>query len=369
MKKGIFHFPTCAFVILFLFGSIGIHAQVNILFNANAFGKDVRGLSTVQMINNSPNSFSGTMTIDVKNLMNNAALVRVVVPNVLIKPGNNLIPQSRFSASVFNYASGTDGNYLRQTGVFPESELEYCFRFDGTSKDNNTETFENCFIGSNLISSPMQLVKPDLGDRFCNKRPSFTWQPPMPMNPAMKFTLKVAEIYENQSPAEAILNNVPIIFQQNIKGYMAMYPAGSPDLKENKMYAWQVVANVNDRLTLSEVWQFNIECEKQKQDTGSFRELRAEDDGGYLLTGSQLRFAVYNAFIQGKLKYDIVDLSNPKRSFKKLPELELQKGANNYIIDLNKIPGMISENEYLLKVVLPDGRKVSLRFKYDDQYE
>jgi hypothetical protein len=369
MKNRNGFFPKYLVALMIFFLPEVMHAQVNIMFNANAFGNNIRGLSSVQFINNSPNVYTGTLTIDVKNLMNNSVILHAIVTGVVIKPGNNVIPQSRFSSSPFNYAATNDGNYLRQTGNFPETELEFCFRIDATLKDNNAEVFENCFISSNLLASPMQLLQPDMGDQFCNKRPSFTWQPPMPMNPNMKFTLKVAEIHDKQSAAEAILNNSPVIFQQNIKGYMVMYPAGSPDLKEEKKYAWQVIATVNDRLTLSEVWEFGIQCDKQKIDTPSFRLLKDEDDGGYLQTGSMLRFAVYNSLIKGKLQYEIIDLTSSKRPFKKLPEFELQNGSNNIMIDLNKIPGMQYDNEYELKVLLPGGKKVALRFKYDDQHD
>ena len=79
-----------------------------------------------------------------------------------------------------------------------------------------------------------------------------------------------------------------------------------------------------------------------------------------------LNCAIYT---KRKLKYSITDLENPGKKIKGLPEIELQKGANNILLDLKKVPGIKDGNEYLLAVILPDGRKVSLRFKYNEDDE
>jgi hypothetical protein len=267
------------------------------------------------------------------------------------------------------YESSEDGNYLRQTGAFPETELEYCFKLEVTSKNNTGDVFENCFPGSNIITSPLELTSPDNLDQFCNKRPMFSWQPPMPLKAGVSFAIKLVEIKEGQTAAEAVLNNTPLIYQSAVKGFRISYPSSVPDLKDDKSYAWQVTADNSGRQSLSEIWKFSIQCDKQKKDSGSYRELKPEDDGGFLSTGSSLRFAVYNSYVPGGLHYEISDLENPDKKFKKLPSVELQKGENNIQIDLNKIPGMQDDNEYLLLVTLPDGKKVSVRFKYDDSHE
>jgi hypothetical protein len=82
-----------------------------------------------------------------------------------------------------------------------------------------------------------------------------------------------------------------------------------------------------------------------------------------------LRFALYNPYIEGRLQYQITNLSNPGKALKKLPLVDLQNGRNNVLVDLNKIPGMQEDDEYQLTVTLPDGKKVAVRFKYDNSNE
>jgi hypothetical protein len=357
-----------SFLLLLLSGSlIAADAQVSLLFNANAHGRHMKGLSFLQIINSSLENYTGSLNIEVKNLTGSGTFVRIFISSVSIKPGNNILPPAKLSSANITYAGNQEGNYVKQTAMMPEGELEYCFRLALVSKSGPDEIFENCFLGANIISSPLQLITPDKGDEFCEKRPRFTWQPPMPLSAGMLFSLKLVKINSDQSAAEALLVNKPVIYQTNLKGFTMTYPAGIPDLSENETYAWQVTANDHrGKQVLSEVWEFFIKCPKVDVDSTSYRELKVSDDGGFLSTGSTLRFAVYNPFIPGPLQYSITDLSKPGRPLRNLPAIELEKGANHISIDLNRIPGINEDQEYRLSVTLPDGSKVSLRFKYKE---
>ena len=117
---------------------------------------------------------------------------------------------------------------------------------------------------------------------------------------------------------------------------------------------------------LSEVWTFTVGCKKEKPEAGSFRELKYSDDGGYLTTGSLLRIAIDNSYGVQAMNYTISDLSERENKIKRLPAVQLQMGTNNITIDLNKISGIEEDHEYLLTVILPGGKKVSVRFKYQE---
>jgi hypothetical protein len=349
--------------------TLQLSAQVNFLFNASVSGKDMRGLSAVQIINTTRENYTGNIDIEVKGADHNVTVVKIFMSSVNIVPGNNLVPYAKFRGANVYYASTSEGDYVRQTGNMPEGELEFCFKLTITSKDNPAEIYENCFLGTNIIATPLELILPDNGDNFCNKRPRFSWQPPLPLAPGTSFTMKLALKNADQSQAEALLVNTPVIFQSNIKGHILPFPAGSPDLKEGSTYVWQVTAEEKGKQSFSEVWEFAIQCEKQQTTDKSYRELKAEDDGGFLTTGADLRFAVYNSYTPGTLKYSIKDLADPDKKIKGLPAIELQKGANNILLDLRKVQGIEDGKEYLLAVILPDGAKVSMRFKYQEDNE
>jgi hypothetical protein len=341
-------------------------AQVNLLFNAAANGSDLKGLSTVQFISNFSETVTGNLGIDVRN-SNGEIVVQLAIPGVDIRPGNNFLSPSRFSNASVVYSGGDQGGFARQSGLLPEGELEYCFKLVLSSKNNAGEIYENCFTGSNIISTPLQLVMPYTGDVTCEKRPRFSWQPPMPMRTGTRFTLKLVKVDSGQNAAEAIVSATPLIYRLNLQGFTMAYPAGTADLKEGGHYAWQVIADEKGRKSVSEIWEFTVQCNDQAKDEGSYRELKASDDGGFLSTGNILRFAVYNAYMPGTLQYDITNLGDRNRKIKYLPHVLLEKGENRIALDLDRIPGINEESEYQLSVVLPDGKRISVRFKYKSQ--
>lgn len=351
--------------LLLLFSRAG-WGQVNLIFNATLNGRDMRGLSFVQIMNTTPREYEGYLQVEVKNLSGSGTFVRFTVNGLRVRPGNNRLPAGSLGAAAITYAASEEGNFVRQTGFMPEGELEYCYRLVLVVKNSPDEIYENCFSTTNILNTPLQLISPEQGDIFCNKRPRFTWQPPMPLLQGTTFCLKLVCVEEGQTPAEAMLTNTPIIYQAGIRGFILPYPSGVPDLVAEKQYAWQVTAFVAGRPSLSEIWKFSIQCEKLPKDQKSYRELKASDDGGFLSTGSSLRFAVFNPYSAGPLKYTITDLGDRTKVFKGLPDIHLLQGINNVEIDLNKIPGTYENTEYLLTVVLPDGKKVSLRFNYLD---
>lgn len=357
----------CTVLFFLLVAAVITQAQVTIVFNPAARGGYLKGLSLIQILNNSAENYVGSLQVEVKSLSGSGSFLQMLVPSVSIMRGNNVVPAARFAAATTTYGTNEEGNYTRQTGMMPEGELEYCFKLVVTHKDRPNEVFENCYVTTNTLSSPMRLVAPVDGDQFCEKRPRFSWQPPLPLPPGARFHIKLVNMKEGQSQAEALLVNNPVFYQTNINGFVMPYPLGVPDLKEGETYVWQVSAVTKGVQSLSEVWTFTVACEKPDSSKASYRELKAADDGGYLHTGNTLRFAVYNAYQETNLQYRITDLSDPAKMIKNTPVLRLHKGANNLSIDLRKIPGLESDSEYMLNVVLPNGKKVAVRFKYDDR--
>ena len=125
--------------------SANAYAQINLMYNANAFGKSIRELAYLQVMNSTAQVYSASLVIEVKNSAHNEMLVKITIPSLTINPGNNPLPASKLTAAEITYASGSEGNYIRQTNMMPDGELEYCFKLLASSKGNPDEIFENCF--------------------------------------------------------------------------------------------------------------------------------------------------------------------------------------------------------------------------------
>jgi hypothetical protein len=353
----------CTLGLMLLFMVQSLSAQVNIVFNPTAYGRDMRGLSFVQITNNSTRDLTGNMSVDIRSLAGTVA--RIQLSEISFRRGMSLVPSAKWTSAIVNYSNSDEGNYLRQTGRMPEGELEYCFKIIIRTKDQPEQIYENCFTGTNIISSPLELTSPSNGEVNCSQRPRLSWQPPMPMAPGTLFSVKLVQLQDGQNAAEALLVNTPIVYQPAVAGNTIGFPSNVPELREGMTYAWQVTTGGKGMMSRSEIWKFTVDCAKTSKGEGSYRELKAEDDGGFLVTGSSLRLAVHNPFLAGQLQYTIADLSEKRKALKNLPRIILEKGSNNILIDLHKVPGMKDGNDYLITATLPDGKAVSLRFKYD----
>jgi hypothetical protein len=353
----------CALGFMLLLLVNALSAQVNIMFNPTTNGRDIRGLSFVQVSNTGSRDLAGSMSIDIRTLA--GPVVRIQMSDISFRRGMITIPSAKWTSAVVNYSNSEEGNYVRQTGRMPEGDLEYCFKITIRAKDQPEQIYENCFTGINIISSPLELTSPSNGEVNCNKRPRLSWQPPMPMAPGTVFSVKLVQLEEGQNAAEALLVNTPLVYQPAVAGNTLGFPSNVPELREGMSYAWQVTTGGKGIMSRSEIWKFTVDCEKSTGTEGSFRELKTESDGGFLVAGSALRLAVHNPFLAGQFQYTILDLTEKRKALKNLPTIQLEKGSNNILIDLHKVPGMKDGNDYLITATLPDGKTVSLRFKYD----
>ena len=361
----------CFVAAVFLTVTSSFAQSVLISFNPVIYGQSIEGLSFVQLMNAYPQDVLANISIKVREVKA-GHVVSISIPRVSLRAGNNTIDRSAFSRGRFSFGNNYYGLTLSQSGKFPEGEYEYCFEVDlSESKLPGTATFfENCFTHELQPLTPLLLINPVDGDEECNRRPHFTWQPPMPMSADARFRLLLTEIKEKQDLIEAINYNPPIINQGNIPVNQLSYPFNAPELKPGKRYAWQVIVYTNQTiLKRSDIWVYNVKCpeEKQQVNTDSYREMKETNDGNFYAADKVIRFSFNNPYNAGYLNYSIVSLVNPGQPIKELPKLKLQTGLNKYDIDLSENKAFKSGEEYLLTVKLINGRELKLRFTYKNE--
>jgi hypothetical protein len=271
----------------------------------------------------------------------------------------------------FNFASNELATIFRQTGKLPEGEFEYCYELTVTeSKPAIAQDFyENCFHLSLQPITPLLLVDPADRENICNTRPSFTWQPPLPVDFKAQYQVIVVEVKDKQAPIEALSFNQPVINASGMRNTRLNYPAQAKELEKGKTYAWQVYYSVNRRLIQkSEIWTFTIDCEEDNEITPdeSYRELKPGVEGDYYVAKRKLRFAISNPYNDGELKYTISAFESPNKPIKQLPVLKAVTGFNKFSIDLYEMRAFKNGTQYLLTVELANGQKLILRFIYED---
>ena len=360
----------------FLFSSLlciacCVRAQVVVNFTPAIYGQTIDGLIYAQLVNSFSVDLKARLTIKVRDIKG-ASVVSIQTPHFILHPGVNELNKKLYSGSRFSFGNNSPGLTLSQTGRFPEGEYEYCYEIDVSESKNDqiSPLYENCFVHQLQPMTPLLLIDPVDGDEFCNKRPNFMWQSPLPLPRDARHRLVLAEIRDKQDIVQAITYNPPIINQGNIMGNSLFYPANAPELKEGQRYAWQVVVYTQKTiLARSEVWTFVHKCHEEKKElaTGSYRELKETDDGNFYIAAKQLSFSLNNPYNEGPLNYTITSLAETAAPIKGLPALKLKPGLNKYDIDITEIRAFKNDQEYLLKVQLQQNRVLLLRFIYKDE--
>ncbi len=345
-----------------------LNAQVSFNFNP-LFGQSIEGLSTVQIMNSYNQDLSCKVTITIRKQYE---IVQIVTPVFILRPGMNMVDKVAFSKAQFLFGENTEAFTLRHTGKLLEGEYEYCFEADiSESKIQSLPPiYENCFVHIIQPLTPLLLIDPADGDKVCNKRPNFLWQPPIPMPVNALFRIMVTKVNEGQDIAEAIAFNLPYIKVENIVANNLFYPANLPDLIEGGRYAWQVIIYSQQTIIKkSEIWEFTVSCDEKNPvvESDSFRQLKETLDGSIYYAYGKLKFAFYNPYGSGKLAYTISSLTEQKKEIKNLPELEIKPGENYLEIDLWEYNVFKLNHEYVIKIRLANNRIMQLRFIYKEK--
>jgi hypothetical protein len=351
---------------LFSLSACIVQAQLNIQFTPALNGQSVSGLFTAQVQNMSAGAYQGKIQITVRDGSNKVVLL-AITPVVTIQPGPYPI-QVLASQTKIQFGNSPSAVLTAQTGRFPGSEYEYCFEFNGTGTKPGADeqSFENCYNYTIQPIIPLSLVYPGDGDELCNTRPAFNWQPAMPLVGSYRYRIMVAEENGQQSAVDALMNNVPVLQQENI-GFMLPFPAQLPDLRIHSKYAWQVIAyEGGTKITQSEIWAFSINCNDKKLDTAkeSYRQLSGSLNGNYYISQGTLHFSLINPYSMQNMQYSITDISDPAREIGNLPPVKVQTGLNKIDITLEDVNGMQVNKMYRLKVRNIGDHALYLQFIY-----
>lgn len=342
-------------------------SQIIVQFVPELQGRTTDGLLMAKFTNATAETKVVSVDIAVTEKKSGKVVMISTAPFNLM-PGVNSIDRNAISAAVIRFSENNLARLLRQSGVFPEGEFEYCFQIYRQDKTGRGEMLgEQCFDYLVEPLTPLFLIEPYLKEKICEKRPSFTWQPSLPAIPGSQYRVTLAEMKSGQPANEALVYNLPLINQSNILSPMLIYPPAARELEEGKTYAWQVTVYKEGMiLNRSEIWEFTIKCNdtpKVDKEDG-FRDIEDLAKGNYYIANGKIKFAVYNAYEETNLQYSIICLNKPDQAVKHLPKVKLKRGNNNIVIDLTENDTFTDGYHYIMTVRLPNNTERKLRFLY-----
>lgn len=351
----------------FLVLCLSARSQVLLQFNPAIDGTTLDRIGNVHIQSNLPYTVEARLQITVTRSGGGGALVKVVTPTFFLRSGLNFPGPQVIGSSQFTFQQSAAGQSLAQTRRFYDGEYEYCFELSLLNSKSTNDFFENCFNYSVQVMTPLLLVDPYDLEKTCNRRPNLLWQPVLPMQPDMTYTLILSEENIGQTKAEAINFNKALLFQSGIAGNSLTYPPQAPELDSNRTFAWQVWGIRNNAIvTKSEIWEFMISCsgDSTHTDKDSYREIGENVDASSYIAKGMLHFSYYNSYGPYHLNYSIVDLSKQNKVVKNLPDLTAIHGYNKYDVDLTDLGNMNVGDQYLLNMKTVDGKTLQLKFVY-----
>ncbi len=152
-----------------------------------------------------------------------------------------------------------------QSGRLPEGEYMLCVNV--LDQNGGLLAANVCGNFTIVYPEPPHLVYPLNSDSLesTNKYPTFQWTPVfVPPAYQIKYSLKIAEILQGQTPDQALAANVPQYENNNLTAATFVYPIDALPLEPGKIYAWQVQAVDQNGLPptqnqgRSEIWTFSI---------------------------------------------------------------------------------------------------------------
>jgi hypothetical protein len=352
----------CLAGLLMLF-SDQLEAQINIIFQAEVYGRTVDGLGNFQLQNFTGQQQKGKMIISVKENISKTQVMTIVSPLFTLGTGTTTFPVTVYAGCRFNFTNAPIAAIVSQTRNFPPGEYTFCYEFATASNDADAE---QCFDADIQPLVPISLIYPADEDKICQKRPSLTWQPPVPFPGAMRFRLQLVQKKQNTA-IESLLMTAPLILLDNIPSTTVSYPSFAPDLQEDSTYCWQVIGFQNGViLTQSEIWEFTVQCSDSVQPASndSYRELKSLVNGNYYYATGTLKFSYQNKYNLKALAYEIYETEGNSAKIKNLPAIPLTLGLNKVDIDLSDL-NLEEGKHYMLKVYPFNEPPVTVRFVYE----
>ncbi|MEO0627193.1 MAG: hypothetical protein AAFY91_09410 [Bacteroidota bacterium] len=180
------------------------------------------------------------------------------------------------------------------------------------------------------------------------------------------YDLILVELFEGQSPIEAINRNIPLVQEFGIPTNRLLYPALAKDLEPNKKYAWQVQATQEGfAVAISSAWVFELKTNlaaKSATANQSYVMVRTQPSPRFHIFDQDIYLAFDNNEGVSTLDYKIVDLTQDNTELTGLPTVtNLVAGLNTISIPTSGI-SLNSTSVYQIEIFTERGQVYYLRF-------
>lgn len=260
------------------------------------------------------------------------------------------------------------------TGLLPVGSFSVCYNF---LIDKYNKVVQECQPVTIAPLGPLLLNQPANGSNLQEYHPLFTWLPPSPVQSltSLKYDLKLVEVLTNQSAANAIQDNIPLVVMRNLSAANYLHTSNAPQLQANKQYAWQIIATNNlSEIAKSEIWLFST---NQESSTSTLKEAspvfiklsKGTTGGGYAVFKSNIRFDYFNETRDTVWNIHVEDItSRQNKGFElSFDSVKLNRGQNLVNYPAAGDSRFLHGHQYLLQVFNSAREVWQVRFEYRKQ--
>lgn len=273
------------------------------------------------LISQQPEPIRGNIKLVVKEV-NGAIVYSALSTEITLSNGAKTINYSSLMPFSNIYTTMNVKNNLLKIGSYLA-----CYSFIIAAHSN-----EFISVGDDCIDfvveplTPPILNLPDDKSQVMETRPNLNWLPPTPFSlfDNLKYECKLVAINEGQSVIEAIQNNTPVFFTNDLFINNTSIPSSAKALAEGKEYAWQIVAYSGNYSVKSEVWSFGILKD-------SVREI-IERTPYIKMSQSKVEFGTMN---QGYIKVILTNNANDSKALLVLTEEGNKKSKPITVVEVN----------------------------------
>jgi len=332
---------------------------------------DKQQLWNMVLTNTEPTALSVQLQVVFTEVNTGQPVFTASVSPMMISPGTTQLTPGNIGAVMFNIANPDYQIDPGPNGLLPVGTFNVCYNF---LIDKYNKVVRECQQINIPPLGPLLLIQPANGSELENMYPLFSWLPPTPAKSLnnLRYDIRLVEIQEQQSPADAIKDNLQVFTTAPLTTTNYPYTNNAASLEPGKKYAWQIIAMNNlTMITKSEVWSFSI-----KKD--AFRSLLPKPDPvfikikkegaqeGSVIFWGNLRFDFLNESTDQHWNIMIEDLTTARHSSFALPmdSVVLKRGQNLVNYDATVDKRFINKHQYSLRVINEHNEVWLLRFEY-----
>lgn len=343
-----------------LFVGLSASAQINITYNQlNLFNTKVIDLFNASIIN------SGAV-VDVYckgEIFTKSGKTIIIAKTDLVELPQGKLLSLKNLHSVYSYWD----NSISQTGALPIGSYKMCVSVYAAT-DNELLVTE-CIDAEVISLSPPMLLSPENESEVDLPNPMLMWLPPTPITSSLSlfYDLKLVEIYQNQTPFDAITRNQAIFQKSGINNTNLLYPANAFPLKDNVKYAWRVAALSYEGTLIgeTEVWWFIKRPLFDSSETdllpvNNFVRLKSEKTQDYIVAKDEIKLVYAEKYESINAQLIITDFTGRKVYER---QISFVQGENRFILNLSDINELKNKSYYNIEILAKDRPSYYLMFK------